>query len=665
MMPDTISRRTFIKRILAFLGAVSPFHLLRAYARQVWTSVPKTADVSGGGEGEAIVTPDEMTRGAWGDYQIVFMAGPSGIAQGGSVRIDLPTRATFFGLSDELNWSKPQTINPYGIGFVSVSPAKRFAVSILTLEHPKTGNFSYMIKIVATEYIQPNETIVIEYRNARAQWITQLAYFRVFTDINGDGTSREISRSPSVDVKGGPARTMRIVIPSILGVGEEFDLKIAVLDELGFRANGYTGTVTFQSQGMLHNIPSSYTFTEDDESVHVFSGVSFQDNGIFTVVVTDGQISRASNPCVVFRSGPPFKIYWGDMHWHSNASDGLRSPREGYVYAKDISGLDFAVMTDHGEFLDRRGLWERVCEVADLFNKPGDFVTLHAYEWTGSSAADGGPGHKSIYYGEDGGPLFSYINPQTADPQALWQNLEDLDAVTVPHHVARKCAAVDWSYRNDDQQPLVEISSNHGNGEFEGAQPAFYEGLEGHYVQDALEMGHRLGFTAGSDCHYTLPGGNGLMASRGYWQGLQGLTAVYAPNLTRGAIFEQIRKRRTCATTGRRIVLWVVMNGSYFVGDELSTAYPPQLFIGVAAGRARIQKVEIVRNNETIHTQQPDSNMSEIRFTDKEFSDFPFGSTYYYYIRVTLEDTFFLGKDEFHHLAWSSPIWVTKDDSAT
>lgn len=656
-MPDTISRRSFLKRSLALIGVTHPFHLLSTHAWSAWTP----ADVSGDGEGAAIITPAETTRGAFEDYQIVFMAGPSGIAQGGSVRIDLPTCRAFHGLYDAINWSKPQTVNPFGDGFVSVNLPYRFAVSILTFEHSTTGYFSYRIKLVATEHIQPNETIVVEYRNAMAQWITQMAYFRVFTDINGDGTNREISQSPSVDVKGCPARNIRIVIPSVLGVGEEFDLKIAVLDDLGFRANGYTGTVTFQSQGMLYNLPSSYTFTEDDESVHVFSGVSFQDNGIFTVAVTDdGQISRTSNSTVVFQSAPPFKIYWGDMHWHSNASDGLRSPREGYVYARDIRGLDFTVMTDHGAFLDRRGNWEGVCDVADLFNKPGGFVTLHAYEWTGSSAADGGPGHKNVYYGADGGPLFPCWDPETADPQGLWQNLENLDAITVPHHVARKVAAVDWSCRNDDQQPLAEIYCNHGNGEFEGAQPAFFDGLKGHYVQDALEMGHRLGFVGGSDCHYTLPGGNEYMARKGDWQCLQGLTAVYAPNLTRGAIFEQIRKRRTCATTGRRVLLWVVMNGSYFVGDELSTAYPPQLYVGVAAGRTRIQKVEIIRNNETIYTQQPDSNISEIQFTDEEFFDFTSGSIHYYYIRVTIEDTFFLGEDEFHHLAWSSPIWVTK-----
>ena len=47
----------------------------------------------------------------------------------------------------------------------------------------------------------------------------------------------------------------------------------------------------------------------------------------------------------LFRGDPPdnggWKIYFGNLHSHSSASDGVGSPSEAYTYAKDEGKLDF------------------------------------------------------------------------------------------------------------------------------------------------------------------------------------------------------------------------------------------------------------------------------------------------------------------------------------
>jgi hypothetical protein len=141
--------------------------------------------------------------------------------------------------------------------------------------------------------------MIVQYAHARAQRIQQVAYFRIYTDIDGDGISQPIHNPPAVSVTGGTARWIRAVIPSVSVPGEGFDLKVAILDQLGFPAQDYLGTITFSSNGILKNLPQSYTFTADDRYIHVFQGVSFEKPGVFVIRVADDLHRTISNACRV------------------------------------------------------------------------------------------------------------------------------------------------------------------------------------------------------------------------------------------------------------------------------------------------------------------------------------------------------------------------------
>ena len=75
-------------------------------------------------------------------------------------------------------------------------------------------------------------------------------------------------------------------------------------------------------------------------------------------------------------------------------------------------------------------------------------------------------------------------------------------------------------------------------------------------VQDAWMMGLRIGVIGGSD-------GHNLFGDR-----IQGLTGVYATELSRAGIFEAIRKRHCYATTGDPIELEFRVNG-HLMGSEI------------------------------------------------------------------------------------------------
>jgi hypothetical protein len=78
-----------------------------------------------------------------------------------------------------------------------------------------------------------------------------------------------------------------------------------------------------------------------------------------------------------------------------------------------------------------------------------------------------------------------------------------------------------------------------GRGAYTGARSV--EGA--HYARDAWAAGLPMGVIASSDDHEAHPGLPHF-----------GLAAVYAPELTRDAIFAGLRTRRSYATTGVRII---------------------------------------------------------------------------------------------------------------
>ncbi|MBM3198727.1 MAG: DUF3604 domain-containing protein, partial [Chlamydiae bacterium] len=176
-------------------------------------------------------------------------------------------------------------------------------------------------------------------------------------------------------------------------------------------------------------------------------------------------------------------------------------------------------------------------------------------------------------------------------------------------------------------------------------------------IQKALQNNCRFGFVAGG------------LDDRGIFsdfydsdqvQYSPGLTAIFASEQSRDALFQALYQRQCYATTGERILLGFSLAGA-FMGSELNTKAKPGLaynrhITGYAAGTTPIKTIEIIRNGSVIHTLQPKQAYVEFSYDDAEplqkvvfpaqEEKHPF---VYYYLRVTQEDG---------HMAWSSPIWV-------
>jgi len=342
-----------------------------------------------------------------------------------------------------------------------------------------------------------------------------------------------------------------------------------------------------------------------------------------------------------------FNLYWGDIHGHSNKSDGRGSVDEYYKYARDIVKLDISAVSDHGTHLTGHIMtqtdWKLIRDTAKYYYQPNEFVTFSGYEWT----AENNPYcHHNIYYltDDDELPLIpAKENPNfyyTEDIYALLDLIRasGKDFIMIPHH-----GLGDGRYQipNPSERVAAEICSIHGRSEFYHNQPIRTWFLNGYgNTQDVLKTGARLGVISNSDTHRSLPG---------EW----GIFGVYAENLTRESIFDSIKKRRTYGTTGARIGLWFDING-YIMGEEFSLFENPTIYVKVK-GEKNIDKIEIIKHIEnssmypfpTVHSEYPGQREFEFYWIDTNFTE-----NSLYYIRVTQEDG---------EMAWSSPIWVNKE----
>jgi hypothetical protein len=362
--------------------------------------------------------------------------------------------------------------------------------------------------------------------------------------------------------------------------------------------------------------------------------------------------------------GQKHRVYFGDLHSHSEISICGRSNgslEDRYRFARDLWGLDFVCVSDHGEHHSEQD-WLRTRMMANRYNSDivlppsgnrGDsFVVFPGFEWTSEFLAGGNlhTGHLNVVYATDGpearpasashwetntpSKLWSFLRRASADGRSIQNPTSKIENpfFTFPHHTARLKAPYDWSHYDPEAMPLFEIAQSRGSYEHAGAPfpPPLLNDLDripGHDAQDALRRGFRCGFIASGDHH-----------------GRQ-LAAVFAPEKTRAAIFEGLAKKRTYGTTGARIFLDVRVDG-HFMGEEFQSGERARRIEIRFKGERPVAVVDLWKNGRILKSWgdlEPDRGV--IEYVDHE----PFEAREnWYYVRLTQADG---------QMAWSSPTW--------
>jgi len=433
-------------------------------------------------------------------------------------------------------------------------------------------------------------------------------------------------------------RLLWINVPSKANISEPFEVTVEAWDAFERLSAVYSGKVEFSLRSynlstykLITNpqatLPNPYRFIGQlfgsdiayeikdgkDNGIHVFN-MHIDTPGIHYVLVNDSWTKNTyfSNPIIIDNFDPTDpRIYWGDIHTHSELSDGTGSAEDSYYYARNIACLDFNALTDHGEILMFNPFSMDILETAtNNAYEPNEFVTFQGIEWTNVRT-----GHYICIFSGDTlirNPVLSYVTVPTT--QDLWNTLDTFTsqtgakALAFPHHTTKRAYIQDWTYINPKYVKLAEVTSVHGEFLFEQRHTLNYRGAidpppkytHGSSIVDAYKMGYRMTLYAASDEHDGHPG-HSLSHTRAYighqrpfslWHTRNehpypgGISAVYANNLTREGIFSAIENQRIfgCSDHGRPILDFVINgtrvgNGSTLLVDNQNSHREITIFL--------------------------------------------------------------------------------------
>lgn len=568
-------------------------------------------------------TPDRFT--------IVYDVGPLGIAMGGAIYLQV---------SPFWDWSTPQVLRPDGRGYTKIEHED----PEISLRAETVDRQLLMLENTGRPLVE-GDSIRIIYGAGLAgampdRYAERDSPFWIAVDGDGDGVRAVLRDSPTIDVR--PGKTAGIVchVPTIARPGETVRITLAVVDAWRNTGISIEGDIDFEVPAGLE-MPESVALEPGHEGRIAVEAIA-REPGTYRLRANAGPMEIECNPLVVTADGP--RVLWGDLHGHTNYTDGTGVPEDYFVYARDVSGLDVVALTDHDHWgilplVNEPELWADIKRQTRRFHEPGRFVTLLGFEWTSWIH-----GHRHVLYFEDEGEMFSSLEPRYESPLDLWKALEGKDALTFAHHSAGGPIATNWDIPPDPRfEPLTEIVSIHGSSEAAETPGPIYAPVAGNFVRDALDRGYRLGFVGSGDRHDGHPGAYQRDPPQG------GLAAIVAEERTRESVLAALRERRVYATNGARILLRTAL-GPHRMGSVVSVGasglLTDSLYVSVVAERP-LERVELIRSGEVV-----DGVLTEGRLEvtlQREVADLAPGE--YVYVRAVQED---------EGAAWSSPIFISE-----
>ncbi len=624
--------------------------------------------------GKAVVEPNRGIAATYGTWTVKYTVGQDEIAIGGGIRVELPDA---WHAGPRNSAVRLQATDPTAENYVNAT-ASRPGVKLKTIVESQSNNilikhakhsldgrlerYVFVVRVLIEEgTLKENDTLSVVYGDqsegsigyrAAAIAVNDLPVL-VAVDSNGDSRFKMLDALPSISSLPNTAVAMQIHAKSQAIVDKPHQVFVSLIDQEGnpvqhdsiIRLDYDTTIAKGPNEVTIHNKKgyASFEITPQQKALLCIKGRT-----------RAMELSASSNPIEIADEEPEDKIYWGDLHSHTHFSwDGVGYDQ--FNYARYISALDFYAMTDHSIVPEPNGLtrglnqgvYEQYTQLTDRYHEPGEFVALHAYE-----ASFGKPyGHHNVIFRGAPGPL---LYPQKDTLQQFWKQLAAGKALTIPHHTGKFPSGVDYSIHNAEMRRNFEIYSAHGLSEvYEPDHPlAFEESLftsDGRslksptYIHDTWMRGLKLSTVAASDDHNAQPG-----------QSHYGITAVYAPELTRDAIFQALYDRHTYGTTGAKIILDFQCNGVR-MGNTVKGLSNPEFLIK-AIGTDTIAWIELLRyvpgqdgSFYVIHKWETNQDKITLRATDNEFQP---GAIYY----VRLQQRYKINGRV--AMAWSSPIWT-------
>lgn len=415
--------------------------------------------------------------------------------------------------------------------------------------------------------------------------------------------------------------------------------------------------VTISPDGGMIRAGEEITLTCEDESADIYyavsaDGVNYQPDALYagsicfekdfgTAYLKTYSIAGGCEPGevtqVIFTEefDLDWNLYFGQLHAHTDISNGAGSVEEAFQYASQVDGLDFFAVTDHSDSFDN----------ADMGAIDADGADISADWAAGKQAA-------ASVTGEDFVGLFGFEMTWPEDKQLGhistfntpgWQTRDQADFENVPtalENYYKALTAVPGSVSQFNHPDTV-----HGDFErFDHYSPQYdaavslleVAGEDGvvdcEYYDLALDKGWHVAPTNNQNNH------------NGQWgDASEARTVVLAKSLTEEALYAAMKDRRVYATQDSDLAIYYELNGTV-MGSILPKSEEAEItvFLSDPTDEA-IGSVEVVADGgEAIVRQWVETPTKMLELS------VPSGYSYYY-LRVTQPDG---------DVAVTAPVWM-------
>jgi len=580
--------------------------------------------------GNMTISPKgSFEAGSFQTFTLVYTAGKFGIDDSGSLRV------CFRFASDQ---SKPQFSNPKGVNYTKITASNG---AVLNYRYDPKGNVrpwdkTLYIKVVEG-FLREGDTITIIFGDTsggslgmRLQTFCEETYeFHTLVDPIATFCYQPLPDQPIVKVVSGTPVRYVAVVQSTCEVGEGFNIKLKGEDVWGNPSNQCTNKFYLKASVNIKGLPESITL-KPGNFYELIENLSVEEEAEFTIDFCDnlGEILFSSNPISV-QTNLKFRYFWGDVHGQSEETIGTGTAEQYFSFARDYAFVD---VTGHqgNDFQITESFWNKLDKLCEEFNEDGVFIVLPGYEWSGNTSLGG---DRNVFFPHAGRKIRRSSHAMVADHTDigsdcntaidLFKAFEDdneFDVVCYAHCGGRYA---DIAFAHDGRfEKSVEVHSSWGTFEW--------------LLEDAFELGYRVGIVGNSDGHKGRPGAS--YPGAGLFGAIGGLTCFLTDKLTRENILDCMRKRRHYATTGgpngRPLVSvkFDLPKGSRlfhndprisddkgyhtneaFMGDIVhSPSGVPTLEVSIKASES-IERVDIFNGNALMETIRP--------YTDSELGD--------------------------------------------
>ena len=555
--------------------------------------------------------PGPFVAGSHAELTLVYTAGLFGIDDTGMLKISWRTTS---------DMAKPQFDKPQAANFTTVEASNG---AVLEVWFDKLNIRPYVNTIlirVGRGYLRAGDTLTIrigDRRQGSPGWRLQTnveEHVELRSSVDAFATYEfcELPH-PAFDLVPGPAANWKAILPSLAVAGEPFRLALVAEDMWGNPTDKADAALALEPSRPVRGLPSGVTI-KAGEGPRVFENLVVDAAGDLELKVMAGDREAArANPLRVVDS-VTVRRYWADLHGQSGETIGMGSAEAYFRYARDSAFVD---MVGHqgNDFQITDAFWKKLNELTAEFDKPGKFVCLPGYEWSGNT---GMGGDRNIFYRHEGRPIrrssHILVEGQTSTDaiytaDKLFEALNGEDAVVIAHVGGRYA---DLKYAHDGRlERTVEVHSSWGTFEW--------------ILHDAFEKGYRVGVVCHSDDHKGRPGATRPGAST--FGAIGGLSCYFMPELTRDALFTALRQRKHYGTTGTRI--FIELNGAFDrevtgfsddpklgpaqetavrkarMGDIIRPRGATMKLSAEVIGTAPVERVDVLQGTAVVHSVRP------------------------------------------------------------